>query len=73
MSHDPLSEFVEATATSFGIPGVAVGVWAAGQAMYACHGVASIDNPLPVHQDTLYLLGSVTKTHTATALMRSEP
>ena len=26
-----LPEFVEATATKFGIPGVAVGVWADGQ------------------------------------------
>ena len=70
MSHDTLSDFVEATATKFGIPGVAVGVWADGQEVYACHGVTSIDNPLPVDRDTLYVLGSVTKTYTATALMR---
>jgi CubicO group peptidase (beta-lactamase class C family) len=65
-----LDEFVEATATKFGIPGVAVGVWAEGQETYACHGVTSVDNPLPVDRDTLYLLGSVTKSYTATALMR---
>jgi CubicO group peptidase (beta-lactamase class C family) len=70
MSHNILSEFVEATATKFGIPGVAVGVWADGQESYACHGVTSIDNPLPVDKDTLYVLGSVTKTYTATTLMR---
>jgi CubicO group peptidase (beta-lactamase class C family) len=70
MSHQKLSEFVEATATEFGIPGVAVGVWADGREVYACHGVTSIDNPLPVDRDTLYVLGSVTKTVTATALMR---
>ena len=70
MSHDTLSDFVEATATEFGIPGVAVGVWADGQEVYACHGVTSVDNPLPVDRDTLYVLGSVTKTYTATALMR---
>jgi CubicO group peptidase (beta-lactamase class C family) len=70
MSHDTLSEFVEATATQFDIPGVAVGVWADGQEVYACHGVTSIDNPLPVDRDTLYVLGSVTKTVTATTLMR---
>ena len=68
--HDTLSDFVAATATEFGIPGVAVGVWADGQEIYACHGVTSVDNPLPVDQDTLFLLGSVTKTYTATALMR---
>jgi CubicO group peptidase (beta-lactamase class C family) len=70
MSQDTLSEFVEATATKYGIPGVAVGVWADGQEIFACHGVTSVDNPLPVDQDTLYQLGSVTKTYTATALMR---
>ncbi len=70
MAGDKLSEFVEATAAKFGIPGVAVGVWADGRETYACHGVTSIDNPLPVTPDTLFLLGSVTKTYTATALMR---
>jgi len=70
MSHITLSDFVEATATKFGIPGVAVGIWADGQEVYACHGVTSVDNPLPVDRDTLYVLGSVTKTYTATALMR---
>lgn len=69
MSHDTLSGFVEATAGKFGIPGVAVGVWAHSQAAYACHGVTSVDNPLPVDRDTLFVLGSVTKTYTATALM----
>jgi CubicO group peptidase (beta-lactamase class C family) len=70
MSQDTLSEFVEATATEFAIPGVAVGVWADGREAYACHGVTSIDNPLPVDPDTLFLLGSLTKTYTATTLMR---
>jgi len=70
MAEDTLSEFVAATATRFGIPGVAVGVWADGQERYACHGVTSVDNPLPVDPDTLYLLGSITKTYTATTLLR---
>jgi CubicO group peptidase (beta-lactamase class C family) len=70
MSQGALSELVEATATRFGIPGVAVGVWADGREAYACHGVTSVDNPLPVDPDTLFLLGSVTKTYTATTLLR---
>jgi CubicO group peptidase (beta-lactamase class C family) len=70
MSQDTLSDFVEAAAAEFGIPGVAVGVWADGREISACHGVTSVDNPLPVDRDTLYVLGSVTKTYTATALMR---
>jgi CubicO group peptidase (beta-lactamase class C family) len=67
--NDMLFDFVEATATGFGIPGVAVGVWADGQEAYACHGVTSMEDPLPVDQDTLCLLASITKTYTATALM----
>ena len=70
MSPEALAGFVEAAAAKSGIPGVAVGVWADGREVYACHGVTSIDNPLPVDQDTLFVLGSVTKTYTATALMR---
>lgn len=70
-SHDVLSEFVGAAATKFGIPGVSVGVWADGRGIYAYHGVTSLDNPLPVDQETLYLLGPVTKTYTATTLMPS--
>jgi CubicO group peptidase (beta-lactamase class C family) len=70
MTQETLSEVVAATATRFGIPGVAVGVWADGRELYACHGVTSVDNPLPVDRDTLYLLGSVTKTYTATTLLR---
>jgi CubicO group peptidase (beta-lactamase class C family) len=44
-------------------------VWADGREIYTCHGVTSVDNPLPVDQDTLYVLGSLTKTYTATVLM----
>ena len=70
MSHDTLSEAVRATAARFDIPGVAVGVWADGREAFACQGVTSIDNPLPVDPGTLFVLGSVSKSFTATALMR---
>lgn len=69
MQDKRLSDFIQATAQKYGIPGVAVGIWADGREIYACHGVTSIDNPLPVDRDTLFILGSVTKTYTATALM----
>jgi CubicO group peptidase (beta-lactamase class C family) len=65
-----LSEFVEAAAAKFGVPGVAVGVWVVGREVYGCRGVTSVENPLPVDQDTLFVVGSVTKSFTATALMR---
>jgi CubicO group peptidase (beta-lactamase class C family) len=70
MSQLIFNEFVETASKKFNIPGVAVGVWAGGEEVYACHGVTSVENPLPVDQDTLFLVASVTKTLTATTLMR---
>lgn len=64
-----LFDFVATAATTFGIPGAAVGVSADGRESYACQGITSVDNPLPVDRNTLFLMGSVTKTYTATALM----
>ncbi|WP_441245341.1 serine hydrolase domain-containing protein [Kitasatospora sp. McL0602] len=70
MAQGALSEFVAATAVELGIPGVAVGVWVDGREVFACHGVTSVDDPQPVDRETLFQLGSVTKSYTATALMR---
>jgi CubicO group peptidase (beta-lactamase class C family) len=70
MSQETLSDFAASAAERFGVPGVAAGVWAGGREVYACRGVTSIENPLPVDPDTVFVLGSVTKTFTATAVMR---
>ena len=51
------------------IPGLAVGVWHTGIEQTAGFGVTSVENPLPVTPDTLFQVGSITKTFTATALM----
>ena len=47
MSRDALAQFVAAKAKEFDVPGIAAGVWAEGREVFACHGVTSIDNPLP--------------------------
>jgi CubicO group peptidase (beta-lactamase class C family) len=52
------------------LPGCAIGVIADGQELSAGLGVTSVDNPLPVDADTLFQIGSTTKTFTATAIMR---
>ncbi|MEV6016963.1 MULTISPECIES: serine hydrolase domain-containing protein [unclassified Streptomyces] len=70
MSQDKLSEFVSSRAAELGIPGAAVGVLLDGEETYASHGVTSLANPLPVDENTLFPLASVSKTFTATALMR---
>jgi CubicO group peptidase (beta-lactamase class C family) len=69
-AENKLTEFIEATAAEFGIPGLAVGIWADGREVFATAGVTSLDNPLPVTPETLFTLGSVSKPVTATALMR---
>jgi CubicO group peptidase (beta-lactamase class C family) len=51
------------------VPGVAVGVHLEGRDVVVCHGVTSVDDPLPITDDTLFFIGSTTKTVTATALM----
>src|SRR5262245_25415600 len=52
-----------------GVPGVAVGVLRDGKPMTAGFGVTSVNHPLPVTSDTLFQIGSTTKTITATAAM----
>src|SRR5437868_2575329 len=52
------------------VPGVAVGVLIDGEEHYAFHGVTSVENPLPVDEDTLFQFGSTGKTFTATAMLR---
>ncbi|ANZ41935.1 serine hydrolase [Lentzea guizhouensis] len=64
------NDFIAETARRFSIPGAAVGVFHNGEEHLFTHGVTSVENPLPVNEDTLFLLGSVTKTYTATAIMR---
>ena len=63
------SEFISRTAKHFRIPGVAAAVWHEERELYASYGVTSTENPLPVDQHTLFILGSVSKTYTATAMM----
>jgi CubicO group peptidase (beta-lactamase class C family) len=52
------------------IPGVSVGIWHKGREFTAGFGVTSIENPLPVTPDTLFQIGSISKTFTGTMLMQ---
>ena len=70
MTSGALTDFVETMATELAIPGVAAGVVSNGDELYACHGATSTENPLPVDKDTMFLMGSISKTYTATAVMR---
>ncbi len=70
MSQVSLSDFVDKTAAKFQIPGVAAGVLVNDKETLVCHGVTSSENPLPIDPDTLFGLGSVSKTFTAITVMR---
>lgn len=69
MAQQDLQQFVSEAAERLGIPGAAVGVHLDGRDVYACHGVTSVDNPLPVDEHTAFVLGSVSKSFTASAVM----
>jgi CubicO group peptidase (beta-lactamase class C family) len=51
------------------VPGVAVGVRVGSTEITAGYGVTSVEDPLPIHERTLFQIGSVSKTFTATAMM----
>lgn len=53
-----------------GVPGVAVGLLNGRQTHMAGLGITSVENPLPVTADTLFQIGSTSKTFTGTAIMR---
>ncbi|QDQ09820.1 serine hydrolase domain-containing protein [Streptomyces spectabilis] len=70
MSQEKLAEAVGARAAEFGVPGMSVGILVDGREIFASHGVTSLADPTPVDERTLFHLASVSKTFTATALMR---
>ena len=63
-------EIARGSMEEMSVPGVALGVLFEGQEHTAGLGVTSIANPLDVTPDTLFQIGSITKTFTATAVMR---
>ena len=51
---------------TYGVPGIAVAVAAGGQRYFFSYGVAAKDRNTPVTKDTLFEIGSLSKTFTAT-------
>src|SRR5262245_11454428 len=66
---DALDEQVRAAMAAAGVPGAAVGVLYRGQEYVAGYGVTNVDYPLGVDADTLFQIGSITKTFTMAAAM----
>ena len=69
MRKSPMAGFVEQLAAQYEIPGVAVAIRTKGKEYLTCHGVTDLDRPEPIEPDTPFLVASVTKTFTATAMM----
>jgi CubicO group peptidase (beta-lactamase class C family) len=65
-----LADIVQEAMQQTRVPGVAVGILHDGVEETYGFGVTSVDNPLPVDRDTLFQIGSITKTFTATILMQ---
>lgn len=65
-----LGEQIRAAMARCHVPGVAVGVLCGDQVFTEGFGVTSVDHPLPVDSRTLFQVGSISKTVTATAAMR---
>ena len=68
---DPsLDSLVRDAMERYRVPGVAIGMIRADELDVAAFGVTSVEHPLPVDGDTLFQIASVTKTMTATVIMR---
>jgi CubicO group peptidase (beta-lactamase class C family) len=67
---DRVADSLQSKMKELGVPGVAFGVLAEGTVRTRGLGVTSADHPLPVTVDTLFQIGSISKTFTGTAMMR---
>jgi CubicO group peptidase (beta-lactamase class C family) len=65
-----LTEFVKQGMEAKSVPGVAVGLLHEGEMSTVGLGVTNVEHPLPVTDETLFQIGSITKTFTGTAIMR---
>lgn len=66
----PLHDKINASMERRHVPGVAVGIMIDGDEYVAGFGVTNVDYPASVLDDTLFQIGSTTKTITATAVLR---
>lgn len=65
-----LFDKIETGMAKYAIPGVGLGVWYRGREYTRGFGVTSVDNPSPVTADTVFRIGSTSKTFTATVIMQ---
>jgi CubicO group peptidase (beta-lactamase class C family) len=59
-----LSSFVEEQIAQKGVPGAAIGILCQDQTYTAGLGVTNVDHPISVTDETLFQIGSISKTFT---------
>jgi CubicO group peptidase (beta-lactamase class C family) len=69
-SFDALVSLADAKMKEYGVPGVALGIFADGHDNIRGLGVTNVEDPLPVTAHTVFPIASISKTFTATAMMR---
>jgi CubicO group peptidase (beta-lactamase class C family) len=67
---EQLASLITQKMTEYGVPGVAFGLLRNGQPTMRAFGVTNVDNPQPLTPDTVFPIASISKTLTATAIMR---
>jgi CubicO group peptidase (beta-lactamase class C family) len=67
---EKIASLIRAQMVALAVPGVAFGVLEDGRVTIRAFGVTNVDHPLPVTDDTLFQIGSISKTFTGTAMMR---
>ena len=67
---DQLTSLIPPAMQHLHVPGVAIGIIDGNQQFSAGFGITNLENPLPVSAETLFQVGSITKTVTATAMQR---
>ena len=67
---DALVPLIERKMAQYGVPGVAFGIVKDGVTRARGLGITNLDNPQAVSADTVFALASISKTVTATAMMR---
>ncbi|MDE2853472.1 MAG: serine hydrolase [Chloroflexota bacterium] len=65
-----IAEQVEGWRVELDVPGATFGLYVGGETSSGGVGVTHARNPLPVTDETIFQIGSITKTVTATAMMR---
>jgi CubicO group peptidase (beta-lactamase class C family) len=67
---EKLASLAQAQMPTYNVPGVVIGVLHEGRVTIRAFGVTNLDHPLAVTDDTLFQIGSISKTFTGTAIMR---